>query len=173
MAIDSGSSVQEIDTLALVDRLRRDPYLDGRPADVYVAWDHEPDRVSWVGDWKVRVEQRWDSNERLLYAARPGAPQRVRFSPPVERAGRYHVLFYNPENRGGLKPGKLRLVVRNGGQERISHFDPAAQQGANRSLFSVGEFDFAAGAMVEIELVADDAGIPAQAMYVGLVAVRP
>ena len=87
MAIDSHVSVQEIDPLALVDRLRRDPYLDGRPADVSVAWDHEPDRVSWVGDWEVRVEQRWDSNERFLFAASPAARQRVRFSPPIERAG--------------------------------------------------------------------------------------
>ena len=155
MAIDSGSSVQEIDTLALVDRLRLDPYLDGRPADVYVAWDHERDRVSWVGDWEVRVEQRWDSNERFLFAAKPAARQRVRFSPQVERTGRYHVLCYNPENRDVLKPGNLRLVVRGGGQEQTRDFDPAAQQGANRSLFSAGEFEFAAGAVVEIELVAD------------------
>ncbi|HEX4145485.1 MAG TPA: FAD-dependent oxidoreductase [Pirellulales bacterium] len=173
MAIDAGSSVQEIDTLALVDRLRRDPYLDGRPADVYVAWDHEPDRVSWVGDWEVRVEQRWDSNERLLFVANPAPRQRVRFSVPVERAGRYDVLFYNPENRGALKSGRLRIVVKGGGEERISQFDPAAQQGANRSLFSVGQFDFDAGAVADIELVADGAGVAAQAMYVGLAAVKP
>jgi hypothetical protein len=173
MAIDAPTSVQEIDTLALVDRLRRDPYLDGRPADIYVAWDHESDRVSWVGDWEVRVEQRWDSNERFLFAARPASRQRVRFSPPIERAGRYHVLCYNPENRGALKPGKLELVVRSGGQKRTKPFDPAAQQGANQSLFSAGEFDFAAGEAVEIEIVADGASVPAQAMYIGLAAVKP
>jgi hypothetical protein len=173
MAIDSRSSVQEIDTLALVDRLRRDPYLDGRPADIYIAWDHEPDRVSWVGDWVVRVEQRWDSNERFLFAASPAARQRVRFSLPIERAGRYHVLCYNPENRGALKPGKLQIVVHSDGRERTIEFDPAAQQGANRSLFSLGEFDFAAGAAVDVELVADGANVPAQAMYIGLAAVKP
>ena len=50
MAIDSRVSVQEIDSLARSKRLRRDPYLDGRPADVSVAWDTSPIGVSWVGD---------------------------------------------------------------------------------------------------------------------------
>ena len=83
------------------------------------------------------------------------------------------MLCYNPENHSALKPGKLRVVVRSGGQEKATDFDPAAQQGANQSLFSVGEFDFTAGRPVEVEIVADGASIPAQAMYISLAAVKP
>ena len=37
----------------------------------------------------------------------------------------------------------------------------------------MGEFDIAAGATVEVEIVGDGASIPAQAMYISLAAVKP
>jgi hypothetical protein len=170
MAIDQRTAVQEIDALNLIERLRDDPYLDGRPADIHVAWDHEPDRVAWLGDWTIRVEQRWDSNERYLYVEQPGPIQRVRFSPIVTRTGKYHALFYNPENLAGIKSGRLKVVVRSADGETETSFDPTKHVWGNGSLFSLGEYRFESGSDAEIELIADGAGIPAQAMYVSLVA---
>lgn len=170
MAAKSGSSVQEIDVPALRQKIESDPYLDGRPADVYVHWSRQPDRVEKIGEWQVHGEKAWASNEPFLVCEKPETFQRLRFRPKIEKAGVYDVVFYNPVSNVALQHGSVPIRIRHAEGETTVNYDPAGHSALNDRTFSLGQFRFSPDKDAEIELIADGQTIPVQAMLFDLVA---
>ncbi|MDR3405506.1 MAG: FAD-dependent oxidoreductase [Chthoniobacter sp.] len=173
MAVRNDCSVQEIDVAALRHAIESDPYLDGRPPDVYAHWSRQPDRVEREGEWKEAAETAWASNERFLRCEKPAARQRLRFRPKIAQAGVYDVVFYNPVSNLPLKHGQVSVHIRYADGEANVSYDPAAHSAMNSRTFSFGQFSFRPGADAEVELIADGLDIPVQAMLIDLVAKPP
>ncbi|EDY18633.1 hypothetical protein CfE428DRAFT_4019 [Chthoniobacter flavus Ellin428] len=172
MAVKSNCKVQDVDVPALQKKIESDPYLDGRPADVYVHWSRQPDRFEKIGEWEVHGERAWASNEPFLLCEKPGSFARLRFRPKIERAGVYDVVFYNPVSNVVLQHGSVPIRIRHAEGEVTVNYDPAAHSALNDRTFSLGQFPFSPGKDAEIELIADGQTIPIQAMLFDLVA-RP
>lgn len=91
MAIDSKSSVQEIDVNKLRKILRTDPYLDGTLPEVMVD-EGDIDKIVRTGGWR----KSYGASYKTSYMYAPNAAKNTTFTflPIIKKAGEYEVFFY-------------------------------------------------------------------------------
>jgi hypothetical protein len=97
MAIDNKSSVQEININVLQEKLKNDPFLNGKPLEVVID-DLDPQNITWSGNWKEiernEIPQPYRSTYKLLTDYTKDAF--VKISPKVTQKGFYDVHVYHP-----------------------------------------------------------------------------
>ena len=91
MAIDSKSSVQEIDVNKLRKILRTNPYLDGTLPEVMVD-EGDIDKIVRTGGWR----KSYGASYKTSYMYAPNAAKNTTFTflPIIKKAGEYEVFFY-------------------------------------------------------------------------------
>jgi hypothetical protein len=114
MAIDSGTSVQEIDVAALQEKLTTDPLFDGTAPDVIV--DNEDTVfVTWRGDWSE--SDVWMGQYKTsCRVAENRIGNAVTFKAAVEEEGIYGLYYHIPARGEQVRWADDIEVVVNSGQ---------------------------------------------------------
>ena len=97
IAIDNKTSVQGINIKNLQDKLKKDPFLNGKPLEMVID-DKDQQNITWYGNWEEiernEIPQPYRSTYKLLQDNTAGAY--VRISPAVPQKGFYDVHVYHP-----------------------------------------------------------------------------
>lgn len=98
VSIDQHVAVQEADVQKVQTMLRTNPLADNSPAEILVD-DDDAQHVTVNGDWKKMVHGCYGPS-MLTDDSKGATPKSVRFSPAIERAGKYEVFTYVPRLPG-------------------------------------------------------------------------
>ncbi|HEY8955955.1 FAD-dependent oxidoreductase [Chitinophaga sp.] len=98
VSIDQRVSVQDVDVQKVQTMLRTNPLADNSPAEILVD-DDDAQHVTVNGDWK-KVTHGSYGPSMLTDDSKGATPKSVRFSPVIERAGKYEVFTYVPRLPG-------------------------------------------------------------------------
>lgn len=91
MAIDSDSSVQEIDVTKLRKILRENPYLDNTTPEILVD-EGDLDKISETSKWIKRFGGHYKNS--YLWSSNQNKNASFIFIPPIKKDGEYEVYFY-------------------------------------------------------------------------------
>ncbi|HYG20198.1 MAG TPA: FAD-dependent oxidoreductase, partial [Ohtaekwangia sp.] len=94
MAIDAGTTVQQVNVPALQQRLKDDPLADGSLFEILVDNEDAP-RVQVTGTWSAQASGGYGPN--FLVHPGTGSPGTVRFTPTIPTAGTYAAYIYFPK----------------------------------------------------------------------------
>jgi len=98
VAIDQRSSIQEADVQKIQTMLRTNPLVDNSPAEILVD-DNDEQHVTITGEWKKLIHGGYGPS--LLTDDSKGAVHKsIRFSPAIQKAGKYEVFTYVPRLPG-------------------------------------------------------------------------
>ncbi|MGH7700045.1 MAG: FAD-dependent oxidoreductase [Gemmatimonadales bacterium] len=115
LAIDAGTTVQDVDVAALRRELRENPLADGSTPEVLVD-DGDEDRVRVSGAWTRTAPEGKFGRTALRHDG--DGPGEVRFRPEIARAGAYEVYLYWPRSET-LSPSVPVVVRHAGGSDTI------------------------------------------------------
>ncbi|HEU4554894.1 MAG TPA: FAD-dependent oxidoreductase [Chitinophaga sp.] len=160
MAINNKKTVQDIDVSALQQKLKQDPLADGSIPEVLVD-DADTAYITRTGSWqKAKVPGNYGMS--LLSAAAGTGNNSVRFTPPMQRNGRYTIYYYNTSHKD--KAPAAAFTITAGSQKKTVTLP--LQQNGNEWL-PLGTFAYTKGKpyYVDISLPAGAQGeLPADAL---------
>lgn len=137
MAIDSGTSVQEIDVYALRKCLKENPYLDNSIPEILVD-DTDIDKIKRSGAWTKRIGNNYKTS--FMWASNENGNAAFSFYPKVGKAGRYAVYFYSTSLGDSELPESLYIDIQHLNGNNSVSFDPQKERGgwAYLGAFSFG-----------------------------------
>lgn len=112
MAIDQRKAVQEVDIIALQQKLKKDPLLDGSAPDIIVD-DAEKALVQFTGEWKKLTRRSYGPT--MMQATAPLAT--ARFMLPVTGENNYDIYLYVPKTDSAAN---MKVTVFNGYEENTT-----------------------------------------------------
>jgi hypothetical protein len=120
MAIDAGTTVQNVDIAALQNKIKSDPLLNGSQPDILVDND-DTTQVTITGAWDVK---RGGYGRSYLIAPKNAANQlsSIRFTPAIQKAGKYRVYAYF--TKIGSLSSSTDLVFFDGEKEHQKNVQP-------------------------------------------------
>lgn len=152
MAIDSKTSVQQVDVAKLQSKLKNDPLADGSLFEIMVD-NRDSVNVRVTGSWRREKNGGYGPDFLINESARGGAAK-VRFTPDVPRAGKYRVYIYFPR----VSSSSAETLVRLGNGKRtrdvvVKESDIRVEGQTSGEWFSLGtvELEKGKGAFVEID----------------------
>ena len=108
LAIDSGVPVQAVNVKKLQAVLKTDPLANGSTPEILVDND-DREHVEITGDWKT--EKSGSYGPSLFTASGVGAGA-VKFTPDIQKEGRYHIYTYFPKLKNATS--KTTIVISDG-----------------------------------------------------------
>lgn len=139
MAIDTNSSVQEIDVTSLRKRLKEDPYLDGSVPEILVD-DTDIDKVQRRGSWSKRIGGNYKTS--YMWSANEKKDATFSFTPIIKEEGKYAVYFYCTSLPDAELPNKLIVDIQDVNGINSVSFNPKSERGGWAPL---GIYSFSKG----------------------------
>ncbi|NRA51072.1 MAG: FAD-dependent oxidoreductase, partial [Phaeodactylibacter sp.] len=152
IAIEEGTSVQEVDYKKIVASMDTDPLLNGARPDILVD-NADAELVTTTGNWQDT--SRWMGQYKTNYAmAIPDQDSDLEFSfqTKVERPGAYQLYLYVPRRPRGLKEAwstSLPVSITHQESETSKTIDLQANE---RDWVDLGKYTFEAGGSCKLTL---------------------
>jgi len=107
LAVDAGTTVQEIDVTALQSKLRKDPLADGSTPEILLDNDVTPEAVTLNGNWHNEKGGGKYAASQLVDDSKGKEAKSVRYTPAILKSGKYTVYVFNPyPGAGGVNPAQ-------------------------------------------------------------------
>lgn len=107
LAVDAGTTVQEIDVTALQSKLRKDPLADGSTPEILLDNDVTPEAVTLNGNWHNEKGGGKYAASQLVDDSKGQEAKSVRYTPAILKSGKYTVYVFNPyPGAGGVNPAQ-------------------------------------------------------------------
>ena len=146
LAIDSNTSVQNINISELRRILKEDPYLDGSTPEILVD-DSDIDKISRRGRWNKGFGAHYKNS--YLLSSNENNNSSFSFMPVIKKNDTYEIFFYCTHLPDSSMPDLMAFEVSyKGGTEKIS-ITPKEKKG---SWVSLGTFTFEKGEAVAITI---------------------
>nr|WP_215241658.1 FAD-dependent oxidoreductase [Dyadobacter sp. CECT 9275] len=150
IAIDARVKVQQVDVLKLKEKLKTNPLADGSVQQILVD-NEDSQNVMVTGNWTKRRGGYGPS--MLASDTTKSALQTVRFSPVVDKAGKYSAYIYFSKLPG--LSAQIPLVVSDGGKEKpvtIKTSDVEVVGQTSGEWVFIGTYDIPKGQKAYVEL---------------------
>ncbi len=153
LAIDDKKSVQKIDVAGLQKKLKMNPLLDNKPADILVD-DQDSLQIMRTGNWKREHNPRGSYGPSWLLDDSKGAEKKsVRFVPEVVSAGTYQVYAYFPMIEEASSQTVITVAVGKQVKELVIKQAAIRVEGQTSGEWvSLGEYDFPSGKTGYVEI---------------------
>ncbi len=111
MAIDKNIPVQQIDVTQLREKLKNDPMVNGRPAEILVDETLTADLLQYTGTWVEQGKTKVYPYGLGLKMAENKPENSATFAIKPKRAGQYQLMFYSPKFWGDQDLDSLKFTI--------------------------------------------------------------
>jgi ribulose 1,5-bisphosphate synthetase/thiazole synthase len=144
MAIDAKTPIQNVDVVALQQKLKRNPLADGSAFDVLVDNDDEGS-VKVTGNWVAEKKGGYGPTF-LIHDKENAAAAAVRFTPNIPEKGRYKAFAYFPKVTEGSSQTVITVFDGKRGKEiTIKESDVRVEGQTSGEWVFLGAFDLPRG----------------------------
>ncbi|GEP97242.1 FAD-dependent oxidoreductase [Chitinophaga cymbidii] len=153
LAIEGGTSVQEVDAKKVAEVLANNPLGDGRQGDVLM--DNATANLQLEGDWKT-VKGKGSYGTNMLTAEKNA---KATFRPVIRKTGNYAIYMYYPRLKNNAEVTNIKVM--NGKKEQsvpVIAKDVKVVGQTSGEWVKLGTFRLKKGSSSYVEISAGDAG---------------